>query len=70
MMPLTMARIGEANHIKAVWGQEKLRNHLEALGFTIDSEVCVVSKTYGNVIVSIKDTRIAISEELASKIMV
>jgi ferrous iron transport protein A len=70
MMPLAMAQIGEANRIKAFRGQEKVRNHLETLGFTTGSEVCVLSKTFGNVIVSIKDTRIAISEELAKKIMV
>jgi ferrous iron transport protein A len=70
MMPLAMAQIGEANRIKAFWGQEKIRSHLETLGFTTGSDVCVLSKTFGNVIVSIKDSRIAISEELAKKIMV
>ncbi|MDW5549579.1 FeoA family protein [Methanosarcina sp.] len=70
MMPLVLAQIGEANRIKAFWGQEKIKNHLENLGFTAGSEVCVLSKTFGNVIVSIKDSRIAISEELAKKIMV
>lgn len=70
MIPLVMAQIGEVNSIKAFWGQEKIRTHLENLGFTTGIKVCVLSKTFGNVIVNIKDTRIAISEELAKKIMV
>lgn len=69
-MTLSMARVGAKNRIKAVWGRRELKNHLATLGFTVNSEVSVISKTRGNVIVSVKNARLAISEELANNIMV
>lgn len=69
-MTLSMARVGAKNRIKAVWGRRELKNHLATLGFTVNSEVSVISKARGNVIVSVKNARLAISQELANNIMV
>ena len=70
MMPLTYANIGEENVIKRIGGANETKRHLENLGFVPGSKVSIVNKMNQNVIVSIKDTRIAISEELAQKIMI
>ena len=70
MMPLTMATPGEANSIKRIGGKEEVRRFLENLGFVVGGHVTVVSANHGNVIVSMKDSRIAISREMANKIMV
>ncbi len=69
-MPLSMMQAGETNAIKKVGGKEKTRRFLEGLGFVVGSEVTVVSKLQGNVIVNVKDARIAISQEMANRIMV
>lgn len=70
MMPLTMAAKGETNYIRKVGGKEETRRFLENLGFTAGSAVSVVYEISGNVIVSIKDSRVAISREMANKIMI
>ena len=70
MMPLSMAKAGETNLIKRIGGKEEVRRHLEALGFVVGGDVTVISEIGGNVIVSIKDSRIAISREMANKIMI
>lgn len=70
MMPLTMLKTGERETIKKVGGREDTRRFLENLGFTVGGEVTVVAELAGNVIVSIKDSRVAVSREMASKIMV
>jgi ferrous iron transport protein A len=70
MMPLTMAKTGEMNFIKKVTGKEDIKRFLESLGFVTGSNVIVISKNNGNVIVNIKESRIAISQEMANKIMV
>lgn len=69
-MPLTMARAGENNHIKRVGGKEEVRRFLETLGFVVGSQVTLVSENNGNVIVNIKESRVAISREMANKIMI
>lgn len=69
-MPLTMALTGETKQIKKVGGREEIRRHLENLGFVTGTDVTVVSQLGGNVIVSVKDSRIAISSEMANRIMV
>ncbi len=69
-MPLSMAREGESSVIKKVGGREDTRRFLENLGFVAGSAVTVVSKTAGNVIVIIKESRIAIGKDMAGKIMV
>jgi ferrous iron transport protein A len=69
-MPLTLAKTGQQNIIKKVGGPPDTRQFLEKLGFVPGGTVTVVSETGGDVIVSIKDSRIAISREMASKILV
>ena len=69
-MPLTMAAKGETNYIKKIGGKEATKRFLENLGFVAGSAVSVVSEMNGNVIVSIKDARVAISKEMANKIMI
>lgn len=70
MMPLTMANAGEPNIIKKVGGKEETRKFLENLGFVIGGTVTVVSETGGNMIVNVKDSRVAIGKDMANKIMV
>jgi len=70
MMPLTMAKSGERNSIKKVGGKSGTKLHLENLGFVVGTPVTVITAIGGNVIVNIKESRVAISREMASKIMV
>ncbi|MCB7317776.1 FeoA family protein [Lacrimispora sp. 210928-DFI.3.58] len=69
-MPLTMATEGEVTSIKRVGGKEEIRRHLENMGFVPGANVTVVSINDGNVIVNVKETRVAISKEMANKIMI
>jgi len=69
-MPLTMARAGEVNHIKKIGGRDEVKRFLENLGFVVGGAVTVISEISGNLIVNVKDSRIAISREMASKIIV
>lgn len=69
-MPLTMLNIGETGKIKRIGGNEKTRRFLNNLGFVVGTEVSVVSAIGGNVIVNIKDSRVAINEDMAKRIMV
>lgn len=70
MMPLTMLNIGETGEIKRIGGNEETRRFLNNLGFVVGAEVSVVSAIGGNVIVNIKDSRVAINEDMAKRIMV
>ena len=70
MMPLTFAEPGEANIVKRVGGNDEVKKHLADLGFVVGSVVAVVTSMNGNVIVNVKDSRRAISEEMAKRIMV
>ena len=70
MMPLSLADVGEENTIKKIGGNPQVKKHLENLGFVIGGSVKVISTLGGNVIVNVKDTRVAISEEMARIIMV
>ena len=70
MMPLTLADIGKPVVIKRIGGGEEQKRFLENLGFVPGGEVSLVSKISGNVIVNVKESRVAISEVLAQKIMV
>lgn len=70
MMPLTIAKEGELNTIKKVGGKEETRKFLENLGFVAGSTVTVISKVSGNLIVNIKDSRVAIGKDMASKILI
>ena len=69
MMPLTLANVGEENIIKKVGGNPETRKFLENLGFVAGGSVIVVSEIGGNVIVNVKESRVAVSKEMASKIM-
>ncbi len=69
-MPLTMVNEGEANVIKKVGGKEETRRFLENLGFVTGGIVTVVSQMGGNLIVNVKDSRVAIGKDMANKIMV
>ena len=70
MIPLTLADLDEECIVKKVGGDPKLKLHLEDLGFVVGSPVMIVSRLGGNIIVNVKESRIAISEKMASKIMV
>ena len=70
MMPLTLAAIGEENMIRKVGGNPEVRKHLENLGFVVGGAVTIINTMGGNVIVNVKESRIAISKEMAQKIMV
>ena len=70
MMPLTFAKEGETNSIVRIGGKEDVRRFLESLGFVAGAQVRVISANGGNVIVNVKESRIAISKEMAQKIMV
>lgn len=70
MMPLILADIGEENTIKKIGGKPEVKLHLENLGFVAGATVKVITAAGGNVIVNVKETRIAISREMAQKIMV
>lgn len=69
-MPLSMVRAGENSIIKKVGGREDTRKFLENLGFVAGSAVTVISRSGGNVIVNIKDSRVAIGTDMASRIIV
>ena len=70
MMPLILAAAGETNTIRKVSGNPEVKKNLEDLGFVVGGEVTVVSAIGGNLIVNVKESRIAISREMAGKIMV
>ena len=70
MMPLTLAGVGEPNTIKRVGGSPEVKKHLENLGFVVGGNVTIINSLGGNVIVNVKESRVAISEEMARKIMV
>lgn len=70
MMSLMLAGIGEENTIKKIGGSPEIKKHLEDLGFVVGGSVTVVNALGGNVIVNVKESRVAISEEMARRIMV
>lgn len=70
MLPLTLADMGETNIIRRVGGNPEQRKHLEDMGFVVGGDVTVVSAMGGNLIVNVKESRVAISRETAGKIMV
>ncbi|GLC79984.1 FeoA family protein [Lacrimispora brassicae] len=70
MMPLTMVKTGEPNVIRRVGGKEETRRFLENLGFVSGGIVTVVSEMGGNMIVNVKDSRVAIGKDMANKILV
>ena len=69
-MPLTMLGRGQESTVKRITGKDEVRAFLKSLGFVEGGKVSVVNEMGGNVIVNVKDTRIALSKTMASKIMV
>ena len=69
-MPLTMAKAGEINIIKKIGGKEEVRHFLYNLGFVEGTMISVITSSGGNVIVDIKGSRVAVSREMALKIIV
>ena len=70
MMPLTMARPGETVTIRKITGKDEVRQHLAELGFVVDSTVTVVTELSGNLILQVKDSRIALDNTMANRIMI
>ena len=70
MMPLTMAKSGEKVTIRKISGKDEVRQHLAELGFVVNSDVTVVSEIAGNLIVQVKDSRIALDKSMANRIIV
>ena len=70
MMPLNLADVGEPQIIKKLGGSPEVKKHLEDMGFNVGGEISVVSTLNGNLIVKVKESRVAVSEELARRIMI
>lgn len=69
-MPLTMANTGEPVVIRKITGKDQVRQHLAELGFVVDGTVTVVSRLAGNLILQVKDSRIALDSTMANRIMI
>ena len=69
-MPLTLAPAGLESTVKKIKGRDEIRRHLESLGFVEGGNVTVISQSGGNLIVNVKDARVAVSKEMASRIWV
>lgn len=70
MMPLTMAKTGETVTIRKITGRDEVRQHLAELGFVVDGMVTVVTELGGNLILQVKDSRIALDKTMANRIMI
>ena len=70
MMPLTMARPGETVTIRKITGKDEVRLHLAELGFVVDSQVTIVNEIAGNLIVQVKESRLALDKTMANRIMI
>ena len=69
MIPLTAAKAGETVTIKKITGRDELRRHLAELGFVVDDDVTVVNEMAGNLIVQVKDSRVALNKDMANRIL-
>ncbi|MDY4518340.1 MAG: FeoA family protein [Candidatus Spyradocola sp.] len=70
MMPLTMAKTGENVVIRRITGKDEVRQHLAELGFVVDETVTVVTELGGNLILRVKDSRVALDKTMACRIMI
>lgn len=70
MMPLTMAKTGETVIIRKITGKDEVRQHLAELGFVVDGKITVVSEISGNLILQVKDSRVALDRTMANRIMI
>ena len=69
MIPLTAAKAGETVTIKKITGRDELRRHLVEMGFVVDDDVTVVNEMAGNLIVQVKDSRVALNKDMANRIL-
>lgn len=69
MMPLTMAKAGETVTIRKITGKDEVRQHLAELGFVVGEDVTVVSEIMGNLILQVKESRVALDKSMANRIM-
>lgn len=69
-MPLSMAKPGEAVTIRKITGKDEVRQHLAELGFVVDGTVTVISKIAGNLILQVKESRVALDRSLADRVLV
>jgi ferrous iron transport protein A len=70
LMPLTMAKVGETVTIRKITGKDEVRRHLAELGFVVDETVTVISEMAGNLILQVKDSRIALDRTMANRVMI
>lgn len=70
MIPLTIAKTGETVTIRKISGKDEVRQHLAELGFVVDGTITVVSEIAGNLILQVKDSRIALDKAMANRIMI
>ena len=70
MTPLTMAKQGDTNYIQKITGRDEVRQHLAELGFVVGERVTVVSQIGGNMILQVKDSRVALGRDMANRIMI
>lgn len=70
MMPLSMAKTGETVTIRKITGKDEVRQHLAELGFVVDTSITVVSEIGGNLILQVKDSRVALDKTMANRIMI
>ena len=70
MMPLALANVGEENTIKKIGGSPEVKKHLENLGFVVGGNVMIITMLRGHIILNVKESRVAISERMARKIMI
>ena len=69
MIPLTAAKAGETVTIRKISGRDELRRHLAEMGFVVDDDVTVVNEMAGNLIVQVKDSRVALNKDMANRIL-
>ena len=70
MMPLTMAEVGRPVTVRKITGRDDVRQHLAELGFVVDTDVTVVAHLGGNLIVQVRDSRLALNRDMANRIMI
>ncbi len=70
MLPLSFAKVGDAPYIRGITGKDDVRAHLAEMGFVVGEQVRIISDMGGNLIIGVKDSRVAISKALAARIMI
>lgn len=70
MLPITMGKIGESYTIRKIIGRDDVRQHLAELGFVLDTRVVIVSQLSGNLILQVRDSRVALDKTMANRILV